>query len=549
MDKLKASVVFINMPLRELAPPNVPPLGPALLASILRNQEVDVSILDLNAYRIKDEIASKKGLPNGRHLKLKEAEELIQKHFSIFGYPDVVTFSGLITTLKWQKEIARIVKKINPEAFLVSGGGLASEFSSALFEWIPELDAVAIGEGESIINQIITDAITIKEKKIEHILKSSTLNYYVGNINNKPRFAYKGNPVCDLDILPLPAWDLLHEDVNGFKIFESYVDCAVWGGSAKNSSATPFTVSRSLTTISSRGCPFSCKFCYRGTQGQRNYRIRSAEHLAKEVRWLIEKYDVDFIGFVDDNFMVNRDRIQKLLPILKPMNIRWGTHGRMDEAADIGQSWKRAELMAEMGCVYIGFGAESAHPEVLKNMGKGGFILSQGTTNINGHLFPKTMVEAIKTVKDIGIHGNCTWIMGYPGETLSQLKTSVAFIEWQKNLYTSGVLPGSREYEIATNSVNKNMFVATAYPGTEMFTHPTVRAKLNQHFGIKFDTKTLQPICDQAMEKYVLELDDATKTLLDQNGDPLNFSAMPDKIFLKARELVNTDRIFEILNL
>ncbi|MBS3161923.1 hypothetical protein J4476_04495 [Candidatus Woesearchaeota archaeon] len=60
------NVVFINMPLRESARPNTTPEGPLLLATNLRkNYSVNASIIDLNAYRIKDEDAQKRGLPWG----------------------------------------------------------------------------------------------------------------------------------------------------------------------------------------------------------------------------------------------------------------------------------------------------------------------------------------------------------------------------------------------------------------------------------------------------------------------------------------------------
>ena len=42
-------VTFINMPLRESALPNTPPEGPLILSSILRNDGVEVHLLDLNA--------------------------------------------------------------------------------------------------------------------------------------------------------------------------------------------------------------------------------------------------------------------------------------------------------------------------------------------------------------------------------------------------------------------------------------------------------------------------------------------------------------------
>src|SRR3989338_8715569 len=67
-------VLFVNMPLRESALPNNTPEGPLILAAILRELGAEVTIMDLNAYRIQDEDATRRGLSNGRHKTLKEAE-------------------------------------------------------------------------------------------------------------------------------------------------------------------------------------------------------------------------------------------------------------------------------------------------------------------------------------------------------------------------------------------------------------------------------------------------------------------------------------------
>ena len=70
-------ITFINMPLRESALPNTPPEGPAILSSIVRQYGGEPYIIDLNGYRIKDSLAKKKGLPNGRHLTYNETEQMI----------------------------------------------------------------------------------------------------------------------------------------------------------------------------------------------------------------------------------------------------------------------------------------------------------------------------------------------------------------------------------------------------------------------------------------------------------------------------------------
>ncbi len=558
-------VTFINMPLRETALPNTAPLGPALLAARLRQYGASPSIVDLNAYRIQDEIATKRGLPTGRLVTYDESEELLAKHFRTHGDQHLVAFSGIITTLRWQEEVARMVKRLQPKALIATGNGLATEFKLGLLNWIPELNAVAHSEGDDSIIKMAYDAKVIHDMGFRSALLSGKLDpYFVAEIGGQPRFLYEGGRPADLDTIPFPAWDLLEEDVNGFRVFDFYLANPVWGGKSNNSSAAPFTMNRSATTVSSRGCPFACKFCYRGAQGERNYGVRSAGHLAEEIRWYVEKYGVDFIGISDDNFMVDPRRIADLVPIMEPLvkdtGIRWGTHGRLDEAADMRPDRKnpgnfivandrRVDMMARAGCVYIGFGAESADPVVLELMGKGGFILTNGTVKVNGFDFPRTMIEGVKNTKRSGIHGNCTWIMAYPGEKLEHLKTSVAFIKWQEEFYTQGQTPGTPEYEVHRDSVNRSMFTATAYPGTEMFKHPAVRKKLEENFKITFDATTGEPNCDEHLRYYTLELDDATKVLQDPDGNPLNFSEMPMDVFLQARDYVDTGEIYKILDM
>ena len=529
------------MPLRETAVPNTTPQGPLLLATNLRdNYGVNATVIDLNGYRIQDEIAVKRGLPNGRHLTDNEAFELIKRHFEVHGIPDVVGLSGMITTLRWQEIIAKMIRKIFPDVFLVSGNGLATELKLGLFNYIPELDAVAHSEGDDVILKIIYDAKLIKERGMKSsVLSGKLAPYYLGEINGKHRFMYAGDRPKNLDRLPFADLELIKTDVYGNQILQKYLDTPVWGASANNSSATSFTMKRSTTFVSSRGCPYACAFCYRGAQGERNYSMRSAKNLAEEFQLHIDKYGVDFIGMPDDNFAINHQRVVDLVPLLKPMNIRWGTHARLDESAEF-------PLMAEAGCIYIGFGAESASPKVLKAMNKGGFILKNGLMEVrmdgNIYQFPRTMIEGIKNCDYAGIHANCTWIMGYPTETLEDLKASVAFIKWQEEFYVSR---GK-----SADSINKRMFIATWYPGTKMLGHLKVRQTLSEVFGINFDPVTGEPVCDENFHQYLLELDDATKILHNpKTGEPLNYSDMPMDVFLKARECIDSDQIYKILQM
>ncbi|MBD8892826.1 B12-binding domain-containing radical SAM protein [Roseibium litorale] len=556
-------VTFINMPIREQAKPNNPPVGPALLAARLREYGAEPAIIDLNIYRVLDEEASRKGLAFGRCLTFQEARALIERSLAKAGSQHVIGLSGLITTLSWQTEIAKVIRELDPDALLVSGGGLATQFREDLFNWIPELDAVSHSEGDDIVLKIALDAQALRDHGFDKAYKSGRLTPFYRDFRaGRPRFFYHGGRTPDLDSLPFPAYDLLKEDVDGFPVLESYLSAPVWGGAAKNSSATSFQMKRSISTISSRGCPFACKFCFRGAQGERNYGVRSADNLAAEFLEYKDRLGVDFIGLMDDNFMVSPKRITELADLLEPLarsgELRWGAHGRLDEAADLRPDRKsggyvkadvlRVDEMARAGCIYIGFGAESASAKVLEDMGKGGFMLTSGMEKLNGFEFPRAMTEGIRNTLGAGIHGNCTWIMGYPGETLDDLKTSIAFIKWQQELVTSGLMPGTSEYDTAFASINTSVFTATAYPGTEMFQHPKVIEDLERVFGLRFYPDTRQPVVDENFRKYVLELNDATKMITNNDGRPLNYSAIPDDQFVEVRALLDARKLDQVLD-
>ena len=500
----------------------------------------------------------------------EEAEELLGKHFASFGDQDLVGMSGLITTLKWQVDVSSMVRSLQPDTLLVSGGGLATEFRQVLFEWMPEIDGIAHSEGDDVILKMAHDARVIRNLGMKRAINSNKLApYLIGEVNKRARFSYDGGRPKDLDCLPMPAWDLLEKDVYGFPVLETYIRNPIWGAGAQNSSSAPFTIERSLSMVSSRGCPFACKFCFRGAQGERNYGIRSPASILKEIEYAVDSYNIDFMGILDDNFMVQPGRIAALpevfQPILRERGVHWGTHGRLDEAADLRPTQNggqvkdskiiRVDKMAEAGCVYIGFGAESACEKTLESMGKGGFILKNGMQEIDGFRFPVTMVEGVKRTRSAGINGNLTWIMGYPGETLDDLKVTVAFMLWQEDYYrTRGASPSARSpgaalaAETDEEIINRSLFVATAYPGTEMFKHPDVRATMARTFDVKFDRETNEPIPDDNFFNYVSELDDATKTL-EGVGGLMNFSKMTDDEFLEVRNFVDTGEIEKILEL
>ncbi len=558
-------VVFVVMPLRESAVPTDLPEGVLLLATnLIKNYGVEATIIDLNAYRIKDELAEKTGkMPVGRHLTDQEAEELIGLHFKKHGPPTVVGISGIITSIDWEERVAKIIRRLVPDAFLVSGNGLATELKTGLFDYIPELDGVAHSEGDDTIIKIVYDGKTIKEMGFENALNSGKLKpYHLGFKNGRHRFMYHGNRPRNLNRLPFADLSLLREDACGNPVLRWYLDAPLWSMNANNSSATPWDDRQYVpcgNSVVTRGCPYTCKYCYRGQQGETQYGYRSAEHVLAEIEHNVLNYGIKFWGFHDDNIAVRKESIADLT-ILGRTGVKFGSHYRLDEASGLHKDQSgglyfedplRVEMMAKAGFIYAGMGAESASRKVLEALGKGGHTLSNGFTTVRvggrDHEFPTSMVQGILNNERFGIHSNCTWIVGSPTETLEDVKETVLFMLWQTELYERNGKPAS--------SVNQRMFALTWYPGVALINYPKARNILADIFRLKFveiprnsSGVTHEPVLDEPLHEYLKQLDDATKVLKHPlTGKPLHFSDMPDQTFLKVQELIDAGRTFEVI--
>ena len=72
-----------------------------------------------------------------------------------------------------------MIRQLQPQAILASGGGLATEFREVLFHWIPELDAIAHSEGEDVIIKMAYDARIIRNKGFKQAELSGKLAPYI----------------------------------------------------------------------------------------------------------------------------------------------------------------------------------------------------------------------------------------------------------------------------------------------------------------------------------------------------------------------------------
>lgn len=102
----------------------VPPLGLAYITAILKKNNIETQIVDLNVEKTK----FSKYLNNQK--------------------PDIVGFSSIITNAHQAIQLAKETKKVLPKSFVLMGGPYASMMKSRLFCKHKEVDALLVGEAE-----------------------------------------------------------------------------------------------------------------------------------------------------------------------------------------------------------------------------------------------------------------------------------------------------------------------------------------------------------------------------------------------------------------
>ena len=122
------------------------------------------------------------------------------------------------------------------------------------------------------------------------------------------------------------------------------------------------------TMVSSLGCPYNCRFCAfsRNPWGEkRNWSARSPESVVRE----LEQIDAKLIGFVDDNFTHDADRVAAICDLILERGIRklYVANARLEIA-------RRPDVLRKMeraGFSILLLGIESAQDKTLRSMRKG----------------------------------------------------------------------------------------------------------------------------------------------------------------------------------
>lgn len=291
--------------------------------------------------------------------------------------PDVVCYSAMSSDAELYLAINNYLKA--SYSFVSIMGGAHPTFFPEVIER-PGLDYICRGEGELAFAEFL-DCLARGESPDG-----------VANIGTKQAINPLRPLIADLDAIPLPDRGLMFD-------------------------ASELRYSPLKTFMTSRGCPFSCSYCYNNAlkqeyKGLGSYvRLHSVDRVITEIQQIRSKYPLAFIKFEDDLFAYKTSWLETFVKAYKrEVNLPFNCLQRIDLCNE-----KRFRLLKEAGCVSISLSIDSGNKRIRNE------VLHRQMRLENSEIQAR-----IHQIKQAGLNVMTSTILGVPTATYADELAGVA---------------------------------------------------------------------------------------------------------------------------
>jgi radical SAM superfamily enzyme YgiQ (UPF0313 family) len=307
-------------------------------------------------------------------------------------------------------EIARAVKSWNPDFPVILGGWHPSLLPKQTLE-SPFIDFVVRGQGEDTLLELV-----------QHLESHTPFDLIPGigfKRDGKLIFTTE-RPLRPIADLPPKAYHLAD--------FDAYErSCG----------------RRWAMYISSLACPFNCSYCTNAGVYGRKWNALSPEQFVEETVDVTNRYNLEMLWVVDDNFLVDLDRARHIAEglVRADANFRWSIQATTNLTARL--SLEDLKLLRRSGLHQICQGVDSGSKKILALMNK----TFQDFDSI---------YESASRCLQAGIRPSFNIIFAFPGEGKPERRQTIDFM-----MDVCRRFPGS---EFWTN-------IFTPYPGSPIIEH------------------------------------------------------------------------------
>lgn len=382
------------------------PLGLASIAAVLHKNNFEVKILDCFI----EDISNKQSISDDL-VRIGLSDDKISDAINEFS-PDLIGISIQFSIqLNSAINVSKLIKQINKNIITVAGGNHVSAAPETTL--VKSLDWLVIGEGEfrllGLVNALNDKSTINLQPEIINVSESKIL----------PDFS-KNKPPCidDLNTLPRPKYELLS--------LEKY-----WAVNGGNRWANIFTT---------RGCPFNCVFCSIHTIMGKKVRRKNVDSILDEIIFLVKDLNIKEIYIEDDNLTNNISWAKEFFEriILENFNIKFYLrNGVRADRLDM----ELLRLMKRAGVKSISLAPESGSQKTLD-------------TIIDKKMKLEDVEKAVKMASKVGIYVLCYLVIGFPKESLDDIKKTLKYAKKLKRIGCDNVFiscavpyPGTRLYQ------------------------------------------------------------------------------------------------------
>ncbi len=352
--------------------------------------------------------------------------------------PDLVGISAMTVEYPLAIKLCKIIKE-KRKIPVILGGSHISFLPQSLNSCF---DLGMIGESEITLSKFMKIFNVDREIKTDRLHDIDGIVFYDKyKLIIKPQKEF----IQNLDDIPIPNRDSLNKKY--FTIRPTY---SIGKYRRRNS------------ILTSRGCPYNCKFCI-STRFFRKLRFHSSKRVVEEVRYLYNKYKIRHFNIWDDLFCCNIKRIEEIIELLEKEKLL----GRISFNASMRGNLATDnvfELYKKMGIKSIGIGIESGSDRVLR------YLKGENIT-------VKQNLDAVIGGKKRGFKMMGSIMIGNPTEKIEDLKKTYELIKKLIDAKIDRLL----------------VFVLVPYPGSEFWSIAEERGKVSNDMDfskLSFHDKT-----------------------------------------------------------
>ncbi|MHA2401980.1 MAG: B12-binding domain-containing radical SAM protein [Candidatus Kariarchaeaceae archaeon] len=373
--KSTPDIILVYPPVMQKFKATDMPFGLMYLAAVLRDIGIRVKILDLNLWR--------------------PCEVELTKYFK--DNPcSVVGIGGMTTVYYYIKWLATLIKSINPDTQIIAGGSFVTPCPKLILEKT-EIDIACIGEAEETITELVSKKPLAKINGIAYKEQDGSI------IITSPR-----NRITQIDKIPFPAYDLVD--------MQYYIETTGKRPSliamAERENIAVDSISNTFIMFASRGCPFSCTFCYRNFG--RKVVKHSVDYVLEHLKYARDKFGVNNFAFYDETFNVDRKWVLEFCAQVKkdmPDSYFWMGGARADLLDE-----QLVKELKDASFYEVSIGVESFDDRILDEMGKG--------------ISSDTLFETIDLLKKYKLAPSYLGMLyGFAGDDRISLKRSKKYLE------------------------------------------------------------------------------------------------------------------------